>query len=164
MLHGYAPDRFSPAGILGSMNTILHERQLEEYYCTLCYALFDLKRHSVTLANSGVPYPIRVTGDTVSKVELPGVPLGSFFGVSYDEIILPLVAGDVFVFGSDGVYDAMNRAGDEFSSERVMDIVLEARHLPAADIVNRVVTAVEAHRAGFPSNDDTTIVVLRITE
>jgi hypothetical protein len=32
------------AGVLESMNTILHDRQLEEYYCTLCYALFDFKR------------------------------------------------------------------------------------------------------------------------
>ena len=48
--------------VLMSINTILHERQLEEYYCTLCYAVFDLKRRTVTLANSGVPYPIRVSG------------------------------------------------------------------------------------------------------
>ena len=39
----YAPDRFGPAGVLASTNTILHQRQLEEYYCTLCYAVFDLK-------------------------------------------------------------------------------------------------------------------------
>ncbi|MGE4057141.1 MAG: GAF domain-containing protein, partial [Vicinamibacterales bacterium] len=40
----YTSERSSPAGVLGSMNTILHDRQLEEYYCTLCYALFDFKR------------------------------------------------------------------------------------------------------------------------
>ena len=39
----YAPERFSPAGVLASMNTILHERQLEEYYCTLCYAVVRLQ-------------------------------------------------------------------------------------------------------------------------
>src|SRR5436190_24203867 len=54
----YTTDRSSPAGVLASMTTILHERQLEQYYCTLCYALFDLKRKSVTLANSGLPYPV----------------------------------------------------------------------------------------------------------
>ena len=42
----YTPERSSPAGVLASMNTILHERQLEEYYCTLCYALFDFKRRT----------------------------------------------------------------------------------------------------------------------
>src|ERR1700694_3144777 len=44
----YAPERFTPSGVLMSTNTILHERQLEEYFCTLCYALFDLKRRMVT--------------------------------------------------------------------------------------------------------------------
>src|SRR6202008_3521162 len=58
----YAPERFSPAGVLASVNTILHERQLEEYYCTLCYAVFDFKRRTLTMANSGLPYFVRVRG------------------------------------------------------------------------------------------------------
>ena len=58
----YAPDRFGPAGVLAAMNTILYERQLEEYYCTLCYALFDFKRRTVVMSNSGLPYPFRSTG------------------------------------------------------------------------------------------------------
>ena len=58
----YLPDRSTPASVLSSVNTILHQRQLEEYYCTLCYAIFDLKRKFVTLANSGLPYPIQALG------------------------------------------------------------------------------------------------------
>jgi len=60
------------------MNSILHQRQLEEYYCTLCYALFDFKKRQVTMANSGLPYPIRCTADECVQIDLPGVPLGSF--------------------------------------------------------------------------------------
>jgi sigma-B regulation protein RsbU (phosphoserine phosphatase) len=159
----YLPERSSPANVLMSINTILHERQLEEYYCALCYALFDLKRRTVTLANSGVPYPIRVTGGVSSQVELPGVPLGSFFGVSYDEVTLPLLTGDVFVFCSDGVSEAMNAAGEEFTSERLLTVVDEAKDQPAAEIVARIASAVERHRGGFPPNDDSTIVALRFT-
>ena len=50
----FTPERFTPAGVLASMNTILYERKLEEYYCTLCYATFDFKRTHMTLANSGL--------------------------------------------------------------------------------------------------------------
>ena len=49
----YLPERSSPASVLASINTILHQRQLEEYYCTLCYTIFDLKRRTMTMANSG---------------------------------------------------------------------------------------------------------------
>ena len=57
--------RSSPAGVLASMNAILHERQLEEYFCVLCYASFDFKQRQLVMANSGLPYPIRRTGRRV---------------------------------------------------------------------------------------------------
>jgi len=159
----YLPERSSPANVLMSINTILHERQLEEYYCTLCYALFDLKRRTVTIANSGLPYPVRVTAEGSSLIELPGVPLGSFFGVTYDELTLPLNSGDVFAFCSDGVSEAMNSRGEEFTSARLMDVMQASRALKAADAVKAIFAAVEEHRAGFPPNDDMTAVVLKIT-
>jgi sigma-B regulation protein RsbU (phosphoserine phosphatase) len=55
------PNGPTPAAVLSSINTILHERQLEEYYCTMCYAVFDMKKRTVTIANSALPYPVRVT-------------------------------------------------------------------------------------------------------
>jgi sigma-B regulation protein RsbU (phosphoserine phosphatase) len=160
----YLPERSSPANVLSSINTILHERQLEEYYCTLCYALFDLKRRTVTLANSGVPYPVRVSGEICEQIELPGVPLGSFFGVTYDEVTLPLANGDLFVFCSDGVSEAMTREGEEFGAERLLEVVRRVRHETAREIVQAIAGAVDDHRAGFPSNDDTTIVALKISQ
>jgi sigma-B regulation protein RsbU (phosphoserine phosphatase) len=158
----YLPDQSSPAAVLTSINTILHERQLEEYYCTLLYAAFDLKRRTVTLANSGVPYPVHATGETVTQIDSPGVPLGSFLGVTYDDITLPLIADDVFVFCSDGVSEAMNTHGEEFTSARLVEVVRRSRSLPAREIVHAIIQAVEAHRAGCPPNDDTTVVALRI--
>ncbi|HVT47241.1 MAG TPA: GAF domain-containing protein [Vicinamibacterales bacterium] len=159
----YLPERSSPANVLMSINTILHERQLEEYYCTLCYAIFDLKRRTVTLANSGGPYPVRMRGGVCELIELPGVPLGSFFGVSYDEVSFPLVAGDAFVFATDGVLEAMNSAGVEFGSRRLLEVMQASADGSAADIVAAISRAVEAHRAGFPPNDDTTAVAIKIT-
>jgi sigma-B regulation protein RsbU (phosphoserine phosphatase) len=158
----FMPEQSSPSGVLTSINSILHERRLEQYYCTLCYALFDLKRRTLTMSNSGVPYPVRCTGDTCEVIASPGVPLGSFYGTTYDEIHLPLVVGDVFVFCSDGVSEAMNALGDEFTSERLIEVVKRVKHLTAAEMVEAIVNAVSEHRAGAPPNDDTTIVVLKI--
>jgi sigma-B regulation protein RsbU (phosphoserine phosphatase) len=160
----FMPERSTPANVLMSINTILHERQLEEYYCTLCYAVFDMKRRIVTMANSGLPYPVRVSGDTATLLELPGVPLGAFVGVSYDEISMPLGPGDVFVFCSDGVSEAMNERNEEFTTTRLLEVVKGARALPASQIVQRIVTAVSEHRGGFPPNDDMTVVAVKIAE
>jgi sigma-B regulation protein RsbU (phosphoserine phosphatase) len=160
----YAPERFTPAGVLMSSNTILYERQLEEYYCTLCYALFDIKRRIVTIANSGLPYPVRCSGDLISQVEIPGVPLGLFAGSTYDEISFDLAAGDLYVFCSDGVYDANDARGHEFGLERLLEVVRESRHLPAREIVDGIFTAVHEFRGDTAPNDDMTAVALRMID
>jgi phosphoserine phosphatase RsbU/P len=160
----FQPERSSPCNVLTSINTILHERQLEEYYCTLCYAVFDMKRRILTLANSGLPYPVRSTTSGTDLIELPGVPLGAFVGVNYNEISYPVQSGDAYVFCSDGVTEAMNENGDEFTSARLLEVVKESRDLPAAQIVQRIVSAVAEHRAGFPPNDDMTVVAVKIGE
>ena len=159
----YAPERFTPAGVLASTNTILYERQLEEYYCTLCYALFDLKRRLLTVANSGLPYPIRCSGDTVSQIELPGLPLGSLAGSTYDELTFDLAHGDLFVFCSDGVFEANDALGREFGAERLLQVVRATRHKPARDVVDAIFSAVQEFRGDTPPNDDTTAVAVRIT-
>jgi phosphoserine phosphatase RsbU/P len=159
----YLPDRSTPASVLSSVNTILHQRQLEEYYCTMCYAVFDLKRRFVTLANSGLPYPIRASAEGVSQIELPGVPLGSFQGSTYDELTFTLRAGDLFVFCTDGVSEAMDSNGQEFTATRLLEVVGRSRDLAPREVVANIFGAVEAFRAGAPPNDDMTAVAVRIT-
>jgi len=158
----YAPERFGPAGVLASTNIILHQRQLEEYYCTLCYSVFDFKRRSVTMANSGLPFPVRCSGDTVAQIELPGVPLGSFPGSTYDEVSFDLSPGDLFVFCTDGVSEANDALGREFGSDRLLDVVRGVRQGSARQVVDAICAAVQEFRGDTPPNDDMTVVVVRI--
>jgi sigma-B regulation protein RsbU (phosphoserine phosphatase) len=159
----YTPERATPSAVLASVNAILHERGLEEYYCTLCYAFFDFKRRVVLMANSGLPYPVRCAGDTCAQIELPGMPLGSFPGATYDEISLELAADDVFVFCTDGIYEAFSPGGEEFGTARVCDIVAATRHQPARGIADAIFEAVEAFRGERPQSDDMTAVAVKIT-
>jgi sigma-B regulation protein RsbU (phosphoserine phosphatase) len=157
------PERFSPAGVLMSINTILYERQLENYYCTLCYAYFDLKRRTLTLANSGLPYVLKCTEAACSAIELPGLPLGSFPGISYDQLAVELNTGDIYVFYTDGITETFNADDEEFGTGRLEEIVHARRAQPAAAIVQAVVDAVEGFRGDLPQGDDMTVVVVKIT-
>jgi sigma-B regulation protein RsbU (phosphoserine phosphatase) len=159
----YTPERTTPGQVLASINTILYERQLEGYYCTLCYASFDLKRRTLTMANSGLPYPIHISGETARVIELPGVPLGSFEGIRYDEVTVPLAPGDIFVFCTDGIYEATNTEGEEFGIDRACEAVNAARGLRASRIVDAVFEAVTAFRGESQQADDMTAVAVRIT-
>ena len=159
----YTSVQSSPAGVLASMNNILHERQLEEYYCTLCYASFDFKRRLVTMANSGLPYPIRCTAEGCAPIDLPGVPLGAFPGTTYDEATYSLAAGDVFVICSDGISEAMNEDGEEFTSSRLIAVIERTRGGSAKAIVDGIFEAVQGFRGEAVQNDDMTAVAVKIT-
>ena len=74
-----------------------------------------------------------------------------------------LQAGDVYVFCTDGVFEAMNEHGQEFTATRLLDVVGRSRELPAAKIVEAIFEAVDEWRGDAPPNDDMTAVVVRIT-
>ena len=159
----YTSVRGTPAGVLAATNMILHERQLEEYFCTLCYSLFDLKRRTVTMANSGLPYPIRCRNGQAEQIELPGVPLGSFPNSTYEEVTFELAAGDVYIFFSDGASEANDALGREFGADRLLKIARETCQKSAKELVDAIFAAVQEFRGDTPPNDDTTVVVVKMT-
>jgi phosphoserine phosphatase RsbU/P len=159
----FTPDRFSVAGVLRAMNTNLHERHLEEYYCTLCYAFFDFARRTVTMSNSGLPYPIRCSAAKCGQIELPGVPLGSFPGIIYDEVTLELKPDDLFVFCTDGIFEALNPKGAEFGARRLCEVVTASRKESARGIVDAIFHAVTEFRGTEPQADDMTAVAIKIS-
>ena len=118
------------------MNAILHERQLEEYFCTLCYASFDLRKRQLVMANSGLPYPIRRTAGTSAQIELPGVPLGAFPAIEYEELTFDLVCGDLYVFCTDGIYEASDLEGQVFGTDRIVEVIERFHAEPAQRIVD----------------------------
>lgn len=154
----------TPAMILAGMNRILHERNLEEYYCTLCYAMFEFKKQIVTFANSGLPYPVKCSNGKAEQIDMPGVPLGSFGGSQYDDFQVPLAAGDVFVLCSDGIFEAFNEAGEDFGAPRVIDVVERNHTRPAKEIVNELFSAVQIFAGDAEQSDDRTVVVVKINQ
>jgi sigma-B regulation protein RsbU (phosphoserine phosphatase) len=158
----FTPELASPAAVLTSLNRILHERGLEEYYCTLFYASFDLKRHTATFANSGLPFPIQVSSGRGVSLALTGLPLGSFGASTYDEATVDLTPGDVFVFFSDGISETFSESGEEFGTDRIREAVLPVADRPAREIVGAVFEAMQRFRGDAPQTDDQTVVVVRI--
>ena len=93
---------------------------------------------------------------------LPWLPKADI--LSYEEITLDLKAGDLFVFCTDGITEAMDATGREFGVERLKAIIEASRQKPARGILDAIFGAVQSFRAGTPPNDDMTAVALKITQ
>ena len=156
-------ERRPPADLMQRVNRTLRRRGIEGLFCTLAYALFDFQDRSLRLANSGLPHPFhyRAAERRARKIPVSGLPLGTFDGVSYDEVEVALETGDVFVFYTDGVVDA--RAGrEEYGEERLHQGIEEHAALAAPALGDALLRGLEGFLDGESLVDDVTLIVIKV--
>lgn len=156
-------ERLPPSALLYRVNRTLRRRGVEGLYCTLAYALFDFRGGRVRLANSGLPYPLHYAsaGGRCQPIEAAGVPLGALDGSTYEEHELPLRAGDLFVFYSDGVTEA-SRGGEDYGVDRLGAVVERLAGSPVGDIADAIVEDLHSFLGEDEPSDDVTIVVVKV--
>lgn len=156
----WASEAMAPGQVLADMNNRLFQLDLGNRFLALLFAAYDRDKRTLTLANSGLPHPLLVSGGRVTPIEVEGFPLGMFADRRYDEIVLPLNPGDSLVMYSDGIDEAMDAEDEEFGTARVRETVAELADRPAAEIASGLIAAVDRHLADQPPSDDRTVLVL----
>jgi len=96
----------------------------------------------------------------VLGLRLPGAT-GRFESL-LDEHTLPLETGDVIVFYTDGITEAMNVNGDLFGDESLGRVVHAHRGLDATGVRERVLRDVHAFVGDAEPHDDMTMVIVKI--
>jgi phosphoserine phosphatase RsbU/P len=162
ILRSHAPIEPGPAEMLSAVNFSLGERRIEAQFVSLIYAVWDDRNRTLQVANSGLPRPIYCHDGEIEVIEATGLPLGLFDDADYDEFHFRAKPGDMFVFFSDGILDASNKAGELFGRERVERIVAENAAASADTIVKIIFQAVAEHASGEDAFDDETVVAIRV--
>jgi phosphoserine phosphatase RsbU/P len=162
ILRSHAPIEPGPAEMLSAVNFSLGERRIEGQFVSLIYAVWDDRNRTLQVANSGLPRPIYCHDGKIEVIEATGLPLGLFDDADYDEFSYRAKPGDMFVFFSDGILDASNKAGDLFGRERVERIVAENPSASPDTIVKIIFEAVAEHASGEDAFDDETVVAIRV--
>ncbi len=162
ILRSHAPIEPGPSEMLSAVNFSLSERRIEAQFVSLIYAVWDDSNRTLQVANSGLPRPIYCHAGNEQMIEATGLPLGLFDDVEYDEFTFRAKPGDLFVFFSDGILDARNRAGELFGRTRLAEVVRGVMDAPAQTVVDKIFDAAAAHSAGVEAFDDQTVVAIKV--
>jgi sigma-B regulation protein RsbU (phosphoserine phosphatase) len=162
ILRSHAPIEPGPAEMLSAVNFSLGERRIDGQFVSLIYAVWDDRNRTLQVANSGLPRPIYCHEGKIEVIEATGLPLGLFDDADYDELSFRAKAGDMFVFFSDGILDASNKAEELFGRERVGEIVAANPNAAADEVVKLILNAVAEHASGEEAFDDQTVVAIRV--
>ena len=74
-----------------------------------------------------------------------------------------LVDGDVFVFFTDGVYEAHNMRGEEFGIARMEKVLRGLMYKNAREIVDGMMQAITQFVGDEPVTDDICIIAVEVT-
>ena len=156
----------SAAEMLTLLNGRLLAARLDARFIAMQFAIYDAALRELDVANAGGTLPILIRGGAVEEVRITGMPLGLLPEAEFDEIRLALQPGDIVVFASDGIHEAMNKDQEEFGIERlkaVLATVVPAD--PGYTVAQRIVKATDDHTGpGRAPHDDRTLMILRVTE
>lgn len=92
-----------------------------------------------------------------------GVPLFSENEISYPSGHVQLQPGDLLFIFTDGVVEAMNEAGQEYSEGRLLPLLQKAPPETAAETLKRVMADVNQFVGFVRQHDDITCLVLRVS-
>ena len=162
ILRSHAPIEPGPAEMLRAVNFSLSERRIDAQFVSLIYAVWDDLNRSLQVANSGLPRPLYCHDGKIEIIEATGLPLGLFDEVDYDEFTFEARPGDMFVFFSDGILDARNRAGDLFGRKNLEEVVSKSVTLAPGSVVDAIFKAVAEYAAGVETFDDQTVVAIKV--
>ena len=130
-------------------------------FVTLFYGEVDHRRGLLRYTNAGHNYPlVRRADGSLEELQEGGLPLGLFDNATYEEGEVPFAKGDALLLYSDGVSEAADSLGGEFSEERLRSLWQACAGLPAAEAVARLFAEVERFRGSAGQSDDITAVVV----
>lgn len=139
-------------------------------FVTLCHLVFDLSAGTVSYTNAGHPYPYRVRKDgTVQALANPALPLGLPLSGGWRTVEEPLAAGDSWIVFSDGLVEAIREGGggspgseESWGFQRLEEVLRAGPAASAAALKDRILDAQRAFTRRTDTEDDRTLLVLRI--
>ncbi len=155
-----------PGRAITKLNDLLCEFTAQmDRFVTLALAVLDPADHSVTMVNAGHPSPLLVRrGKPGYEEAVPsqaaGLPLGVAEGYPFESCRVTLEPGDSLLLFTDGVPDALDRAGKAFGVAGIKAALAAAGSPGARQLIESLVRAVQAHSSGRNLHDDVTVVGL----
>ncbi len=152
--------------IIAAMNRHLTRDVLESgSFMTLFYMTIDPEKDYIDWVRAGhdpalLYDPVR---DEFEELKGSGVALGVNEAFDYEENCRRgLTNGQVIAIGTDGIWEATNRAGEMFGKKRFRNIIRSNANAGAGDILNAVYSELSLFTRGQRSEDDITLVVIKI--
>ncbi len=145
-------------------NNMLFKSTDTSKFVTLFFGILDTEKHTLTYCNAGHNEPIYFQGEQKVKLDKGGMLLSCFEDTEYDEEEMFFEKGSTLVVFTDGITEAMNESNEEFSEERLYNLIEKKVALPSQQLAVEILNDIKNHSAGVPQFDDITLMIIKRNE
>jgi serine phosphatase RsbU (regulator of sigma subunit) len=167
-LHGQVLHPGTVASVVQRVNDLLVRSTDSHMFATFFYGVLETATGRFVCTNAGHNPPLVLRRDgSLERLTTGGLLLGMMGDMVYQQATVDLAPGEVIVMYTDGITEAVGPGVDEddpdamFGEDRLCNVILNSRHLPASGIQDAILAAVADHTRGVAQSDDITLVVLR---
>ncbi|MGF1449307.1 MAG: SpoIIE family protein phosphatase [Opitutales bacterium] len=167
----YARRFDSPAEVLRALNAEIAGEIRQDMFVTMTYVIVDTEREELTFSRAGHELPLLLQKDpfnggfNAQMLQTEGMAVGMVPPEVFDAVLVdktvPFRPGDILVLYTDGVTEAANREGAEFSSARLADVVSSLRDRSAHGLNQGIIASVERFGGTTDLLDDLTLIAVK---
>lgn len=154
-----------PRSIAVETNRLLKRDIKPGMFLSLLLGRCDAPTKSIRFAGCGHERPLvyRAKTGAVEPLELAGTVLGVLPDNSKHvaEVTVTLAPGDQVLLFTDGVTEAMDAGGKQYTPARLMKTFAEHGKLAPADLIKAIERDLTKHATGVDQHDDITMIALR---
>ena len=159
-----AAQQMMPAEIATRINDALSGEDNEtSMFVTMFLGLINLSTGHLDFCNAGHNPPVLMADGKAEFIEMaPNAPIGLWPGLEYEgEEIACITDQPLFVY-TDGLNEAENRQQEQFTDERLLDMLANTPFQSSRQTIELLREAVERHRDGADPNDDLTMLCVKV--
>ena len=132
-------------------------------FTTAVIGEFDPVTRQLAYVNAGHNAPVvRRANGAIERLESCSLPLGIHEQAAFPAAQIQLSCGDTLILFTDGVIEAFNAAGEEFSDPRWIHAIRSLPNLPAQGTLETLMKYVHDFAGATRQSDDITCLVLQI--
>lgn len=159
----------SPAKTLCLLNSEMVHAMRSDMFITIIYLVIDPKSGEARFARAGHEPPLLARADSdeaAQPLKSSGMALGMVSEELFDEVMedasFKMNSGDVLVLYTDGLTEAANPEGGEFTAKKLAQTISTLRSRNANDLNDEIIKSVEAFMGpGNKYGDDLTLLTVK---
>ncbi len=162
LMRATAGQASSPGDCLARVNQLLCQENVPAMFVTMFYGVVNTVSGEVQFSVGGHSMPYRFSaGQALLPTAEGGPVLGILENATYPTSSLFLEPGEGLLLYTDGVTEAFDAQGNEYSSERLEDLLAGLSALPVQNMIGGILDSIRQFSTGAPQSDDITLLALR---